>query len=474
MNRRPYSRPIPPHYMVGPSAVHDTISGRILADGYPVVVDLAESLGSRMVDRITGRSYLDFFSCFCSLPLGWNHPALCELEGELGRLSVNKITNSDLYTTEYADAVESIASDAMPSHLDRMFFIAGGAMGVENTMKAAMDWKFQKLNGAGPVDSNCQRADAQDGFCWNVDLELSSKISIGHFREAFHGRSGYTLSVTNTDPAKSERFTKHKWPRFSNPKINFPIDENEKQRLIEAESKTLEQIRAHAEESDDSMAAVIIEPIQGEGGDNHFTDRFLNDLQSLTHEIDALFIVDEVQTGVGATGRMWAFEHSDIRPDLVAFGKKMQVCGMFAGGRLHEVEENVLTTSSRINSTWGGDLSDMVRGAEILRTIHRDDLLQNTARRGEELLQGLSEISNEYSFVSNIRGRGTMCAFTLPDTNLRDEYRQYALDEGLFTLTSGPNSIRLRPPLTMGADEVQEAIVGFEAAARKLNSRQVE
>ena len=460
--------------MVAPSAVHDTVSGRILADGYPVVVDLDESLGSRMVDRVTGQSYLDFFSCFCSLPLGWNHPALRELEGELGRLSVNKITNSDLYTSEYADAVESIAADSVPAHLDRMFFIAGGAMGVENTMKAAMDWKYQKMYGGGLPNSDCQRSVGQDEFCWKADADLSSSISIGHFKEAFHGRSGYTLSVTNTDPVKSKRFTKHKWPRFSNPKIEFPIDENENQRLLEAEAKTLEQIRTHAETSDNSMAALIIEPIQGEGGDNHFTNRFLNDLQSLTHDIDALFIVDEVQTGVGATGRMWAFEHAGLQPDLVAFGKKMQVCGMFAGGRLHDVEENVLTESSRINSTWGGNLADMVRGAEILRTIHRDDLLMNTAQRGDELLRGLSEMSEEYSFVNNVRGSGTMCAFSLSGTAQRDAYRRLALDEGLFTLTCGPSSIRLRPPLTMDASEIQEALAGFEVAARKLRASIVE
>ena len=445
--------------------LHDRLQQSILADGYDLVIDLNRSQGSRMYDSYSEKSYIDFFSCFASLPIGWNHPDLLELQNEFGRISVNKISNSDLYTEEYASAVEIIKEKSCPSHLDRMFFVSGGSLAVENSMKAAMDWKYQKID--FQPTSSCHSSNQKNDFCWSEDMVNSSKISIGHFREAFHGRSGYTLSVTNTDPNKTKRFSKHKWPRFSNPIIKYPHTIEEDNRLLEVEGDVLEEIRTSAA-GNSNLAAVLIEPIQGEGGDNHFTNRFLKDLQEICHEIDALFIVDEVQTGMGATGKMWAFEHAGIEPDIVAFGKKMQVCGMFAGGRLHENEDNVLSTSSRINSTWGGNLIDFVRSAEILKIVERDRLIENTANQGERLLNGLNELSNQYSVISSVRGKGTMCAFTLPNATLRDRYRKLAMDEGVFTLSSGSASIRLRPSLAISSDEVDEALTAFGAAAQKL------
>ena len=436
--------------------VHDALRDHILVDGFDFVVDLDKSHGSYIRNKRDGSDILDLFSCFSSLPIGWNHPGLLEIEGKLGRVSVNNITNSDLYSVEMAEAVDTIGSIAKPSYMPHMFFIAGGALGVENCLKAAMDWKQHHREAAGLAGSNDK-----------------PQISIAHFEEAFHGRSGYTMSLTNTDPVKTDRYVKFDWPRISNPKINFPLDATESTRLDDAEAAALDQLRAAADATPDEIAGVIIEPIQAEGGDNHFRDSFMRDLQRVTHEIGALFIVDEVQTGVGGTGKMWAHQHAGIQPDLLAFGKKMQVCGMMAGERLCEFEDNVFSTSSRINSTWGGNLVDYVRSAKCLEVIEDEDLVHHAEVVGAELKAGLNEMAAKHDFITNVRARGLFAAFTLPNRSLRDEFRKRALASGVLVLNSGFESIRLRPGLNISSDEINEALNVFESTASSVASKMV-
>jgi hypothetical protein len=195
---------------------------------------------------------------------------------------------------------------------------------------------------------------------WKVrqNFRKGSKAELGHqilhFREAFHGRTGYTVSMTNTaDPRKHQYFAKFDWPRVSNPHLRFPVDAAELDRVQKAETATLAEIRAAFAARKDDIAAILLEPIQAEGGDHHFRTEFLVALKAIAHEHDALLIFDEVQTGVGLTGRFWAHEGLGVQPDLLAFGKKMQVCGMLGGGRIDDEPDNVFKVSSRINSTWG-------------------------------------------------------------------------------------------------------------------------
>ena len=450
---------------LGADLVHSTLGRHILADGYDFVIDLDKSAGCHFHDSRSGRDILDMFSCFASLPLGWNHPDLLAAKGELARASVNKVANSDLYTEAMAESVAAFGRIAAPSYLPHHFFVSGGALAVENTMKAAMDWKSHDREAIG--------IDASGKFDWDTDQEKSSHLTIGHFHEAFHGRSGYTLSVTNTDPNKTARFAKFDWPRFDNPKIHFPVDEAENARLDACEAATLDSIRAHAEANPDTMAAIIMEPIQGEGGDNHFRDSFLRDMRSVCDEVGALYIFDEVQTGMGATGRMWAHQHSSVEPDMIAFGKKSQVCGLMAGPRLKEFDDNVFATSSRINSTWGGNLTDFVRARLILETIERDDLVRNAEVVGAELIAGLNEFGASHEMVSSVRGRGLFAAFTLPSHDIRNRFNSACLEAGMHVLNSGTQSIRLRPSLTFSSDEVNEGLNILESVANSIESSAV-
>jgi L-lysine 6-transaminase len=426
---------------IAPSAVHATLGRHMLADGYDMVLDLDKSKGRRLHDARSGREYLDLFSFFATLPIGFNHPKMQDLDflESLTRAALVNPTNSDIYTTDFAEFVEVFGRVAMRAHLPHAFFIAGGALGVENALKAAMDWK---------VRQNFRKG-----------LKVEKGHQILHFREAFHGRSGYTVSMTNTaDPRKYEYFAKFDWPRVSNPYLNFPVDAAEVQRVQTAEAASLLEIRRAFAERPDDIAAIVLEPIQAEGGDHHFRPEFLAQVKSVAHEHDALLIFDEVQTGVGLTGSFWAHDALRVTPDLLAFGKKMQVCGMLGGGRIDDEPDNVFQVSSRINSTWGGNLVDMVRSRRYLEIIEEENLVENAAKVGAHLLARLQAVQEAMpDVVSNARGRGLMCAIDLPDTETRNRAIDKAYELGLMILGCGHRSIRFRPPLDITAAEVDEA-----------------
>ncbi len=438
---------------IKPEKVIPALQEHILVDGFHVIIDLEKSHGSWIRDAITGRDILDFYAYFASLPIGHNHPALAadkEFMAALSRATMANPANSDIYCAEYAAIVDTFARLAKPSFLHYMFFVAGGALAVENALKTAFDWKVRKNRAAGRG-------------------ELGTQIL--HFKEAFHGRSGYTMSLTNTDPLKVDAYPKFNWPRITNPKLEFPLTDASLARVAELERQAVSEIEAAFARAPHDIAAIIIEPIQGEGGDNHFRPEFFRELRRLADKHDAMLIFDEVQTGVGTTGRMWAFEHFGVNPDILVFGKKAQVCGIMVGPRVDEVPDNVFKLSGRINSTWGGNLADMVRGAKYLDVIHQEHLVENAARMGERLLSGLNAIAQRFPQVTCVRGRGTFCAFTLPSIEARNQVRQACWDLGLATLSSGPRSVRFRPCLNVTADEIDTGLNIIEQALKKLEKR---
>jgi L-lysine 6-transaminase len=435
--------------------VHAALGRHILADGYDMVLDVDRSHGRRLWDARRGRAILDMFSFFATAPVGLNHPKLADpvFREKLLRAALANPTNSDIYTVEFAEFVETFGRVGIPSYLPYAFFVAGGALGVENALKAAMDWKVRR------------------NFRKGLTVERGHQIL--HFKDAFHGRSGYTMSLTNTaDPRKYLYFSKFDWPRIANPALRFPADAREIERVEALERQAVEEIqRAFVERADD-IAAILIEPIQAEGGDNHFRPEFMRALRQLADENDALLIFDEVQSGVGLTGRFWAHQHTDVKPDLLAFGKKMQVCGMLAGPRIDEEPENVFKVSSRLNSTWGGNLVDMVRSQRYLEIIEQDGLVRNAAAVGAHLQAGLQALQARLPAVfSNARGRGLMCAIDFPDGATRDNVADEAYEMGMMILACGSVSVRFRPPLDVTPAEIDEAIGILEAAATKVVAR---
>lgn len=428
---------------VKPSEVMDILRQYMLVDGYDLVVDLKNSSGNYLVDSRNSNKYLDFFSFFASNPLGFNHPRMLEpnVQQKLAKAATQKPSNSDFYTIELAEFVNNFFTKALPQDVFKyIFLISGGALSVENALKTAFDWKIRKNFGKGYKE------------------EHGSQIL--HFQQAFHGRSGYTLSMTNTaDPRKTMYFAKFKWPRVLNPKLSFPFNEENLAKVEKLEQESINQIKSAIKENPDDIAAIIIEPIQGEGGDNHFRKEFFTSLREICDENEILLIYDEIQSGAGITGKWWAFEHFDVKPDIMCFGKKTQVCGIVVSDRIDDVEGHVFQESSRINSTWGGNFVDIVRSTIYIDIITQDNLVNNAATQGEYFLGQLQNLANDFpGIISNARGKGLFLAFDLPSAEIRNKIIDEAFSRKMVILKSGVQSIRFRPSLIVSQSEIDEGI----------------
>ncbi len=437
-------------YSIAPQDVRQVIGRHTLADGLQTVIDLEKSHGSWIVDSVTGKEYLDLFAMFASMTVGYNHPVLLANKDRLVAAAVNKPTLSDIYTREYAEFVAAFEEVGIPDYLPYAFFIEGGALAVENALKAAFDWKVRKNLAAGRGEKGSQ---------------------VIHFQHCFHGRTGYTLSMTDSpDHRKTMYFPKFDWPRITYPRLRFPITEAVKLEVEALEEKALGEIKRAIQDNPHDIAALIIEPIQGEGGDNHIHPEFAVSLRRVCDEEEIILIYDEVQTGVGITGVFWCHEHfgEDARPDIIAFGKKSQVCGILAGQRLDEVESNVFHESSRINSTFGGNLVDMVRFNLILQVIQDEKLVERARTQGQYLLEKLEALADEFpGYVSNVRGKGLFAAFDLPSGTERNALLSALYDNGAIVLGCGDRSIRFRPHLTVTREEIDLA---YDLLAKSVRS----
>lgn len=425
---------------ISPSEVRDALKSCMLVDGLDLVLDFENSRDVWIKDSKSRKMFFDFFSFFASSPLRINHPKLKTFDfiKKIGEIAAtNKPSNSDIYSVEMAEFVAAFRKFAMPRIFKKVFFIDSGTLAVENALKIAFDWKIKK------------------NFHKGYKEEKGTKII--HFREAFHGRSGYTLSLTNTDPNKTDLFPKFKWPRVMNPKLLFPIESN-LPIIMKNEKTSINEINEAIKNNPDDIAAIIIEPVQCEGGDNFFRKDFFLKLREIADENDILLIYDEVQTGFGITGRMWAYQHY-VPPDIIAFGKKSQVCGVMATDRIEDIEDNCLNKSGRINSTWGGNIVDMVRSKKNLEIMNEDSIVENAERQGAFLLSALKELSkNFYSIISNARGLGLLCAFDFHNAEIRKKFLETAFLNNLLILPCGHKSVRFRPVLDITKNELMEGL----------------
>jgi L-lysine 6-transaminase len=438
--------------VISPGSVIAELEKHILVDGFKLIFDLERSRGSRFFDAATGRELIDLYSFYASQPIGFNHPYFerPEVQADLLAAAKVKVASADVYTVQYATFVQTFARVMHLPPLERFFFIEGGALAVENALKAAMDWKVRKNLAAGRGERGTE---------------------IMHFEQAFHGRSGYTMSLTNTDPRKIAYYPKFPWPRISTPKLDFSLPEAERlKQVVEKEKLAEQQIRQVLAQKAADIAAIIIEPIQGEGGDNHFRAEFLQLLRRICDENEMLLIFDEVQCGMGLTGKNWCCQHYGVLPDLLAFGKKAQVCGVLAGPRLDEVKDNCFRLPSRISSTWGGNFTDYVRSTHNLRIIEQEKLVENARVQGARFLAGLQELAQRYSVVTAVRGRGLMLAFDLPNAAMRDAFWKGAYEIGLLVVRCGERSIRLRPVLDVKSDIIEESLRIMDQQCQRLSA----
>ena len=411
---------------------------KYLFDSFPIVWNIQKSQNSFLYDIHTNEEYLDFHGGFGSNPIGWNHPKLTKhfSSGLWNKHFLNKPANCDFYTQEYIEFIDKFQTTIIPKNYPHLFFIDGGALAVENALKIAMDWKYQK-NGDNNED-----------------------LSIAHFTKAFHGRSGYTMSLTNTEPHKTKNFTKFNWPRFLPSIKTGTLPQNQEV----YDEFAIGEVEKYFKEHHKSIAGLIIEPIQCEGGDRHFTKYFLQNLQRLCNEHDVLFILDEVQTGFYTTGKTWCFQHYDLEPDLVCFGKKSQQCGVFGGKRLDEIQNHCFNTSGRLGSTWGGNHIDMIRSSKIIDIIKEDNLELNATERGNQWSDEMKMIQSNK--INNIRNLGLIMSFDCESTEKRNQLLDILKKNKLLALGAGENTIRMRPNLAVSKTDisncVQKTIKGLE------------
>ncbi|MBA8826847.1 L-lysine 6-transaminase [Saccharopolyspora lacisalsi] len=423
---------------------------RVTGDLLDVVVDLESGRGCRLRDARDGTEYLDMTMFFSSAPLGHGHPGLREpdFEAALVRAGRVKPANPDFATTEQARFAETFQRVLGDPRLPLLFFIDGGTLAVENALKVAFDWKT-KIN-------------ARKGLAVRGSRVL-------HLEHAFHGRSGYTLSLTNTDPVKIRDYPMFDWPRIPSPAV-VPGEDWDDPELLPEERVAVEAAGAALRRYGHEIACFCYEPVQGEGGDRHLRPAFLHAMQELCGEHDVLTVADEVQTGGGLTGSAWAYQTLGLSPDLVAFGKRVQVCGVMGGRRVLDVPDNAFREGSRISSTWGGALTDMVRATRILEVVEDEHLLDSSRRMGELLLSELRVLSSEFpSLVEAPRGRGLMCAIDFTDPALRDRAIAVAREHhNVLFLPSGPRSLRWRPSLSVRKDEIADAVLSLRKTLGEL------
>ncbi len=424
---------------------------RLLIDGFHLVVDLKKSRGAHIYNQLDKKTYLDFYAFFGSLPVGFHHPGLKNkgYQKALLEASQTKVALSDVYSPHFSRFVDVFDTLALRKQFKHLFFIEGGACAVENALKVAFDWKTR------------------------LNKKRGSTIEAGqiiHFRQSFHGRLGYSISMTDSfDPRKTEYFPKFPWPRVLNPKINVYEEECYPLTIEEREAKSLSQIHAVIKQFGPQIAAIIIEPIQSEGGDNHFRPQFLAALRNIADEHDILLIFDEVQTGLGGSGKWWCWENFGIKPDIMTFAKKVQVGGIAVTDRIdREGIENCFKISSRINSTFGGNLTDMVRATRYIEIIEEYDLFKNVREREKQFLDGFQNLSHRYP-LTNIRGLGTLFAFDVPTEALRKKVLQAAIEkEFVLLLASGKRTIRFRPTLSITKEEIDEGLTRLDKALKRV------
>ncbi|OGQ05934.1 MAG: L-lysine 6-transaminase [Deltaproteobacteria bacterium RIFCSPLOWO2_01_44_7] len=429
----------------------ETLKRSILVDGFHVVIDLKKSKGAHVYNELDKKMYLDFYSFFGSLPIGFNHPGLKNksYQNALNEVSQIKVALSDVYSSHFARFVDVFNAIAIRKHFRYLFFVEGGALAVENALKVAFDWKTRL---------NVKRG---------LDIEASQII---HFQQGFHGRTGYTICMTDSpDLRKTQYFPKFPWPRILNPKINVYEEELHPSTVEERERKALQQIRAVLNQLGLQTAAIIIEPIQSEGGDNHFRPEFLKKLREIADQNDILLIFDEVQTGLGLSGEWWCWENFGVKPDIMTFGKKVQVGGIAVTDRIDkEGIDHCFKISSRINSTFGGNLVDMVRATRYIEIIKEYGLLKNIRERGGQFLKGFIQLSHTYP-LTNIRGLGGILAFDVPSEEVRQKILRTAIErERLLILPSGKRSVRFRPSLSITKAEVEEGLQRLEKTLKQV------
>ncbi|KAJ5470166.1 hypothetical protein N7530_007523 [Penicillium desertorum] len=405
-----------------------------------MLTDFHQSVGNYIAD-LDGNKLLDVYAQIASIPVGYNNPHLQKIaaSSEMVSALINRPALGNFPSSDWAHVLKTGVLRAAPKGLNQVFTAMAGSDANETAYKAAFMY-YRQMQRGGP---GAEFTEEELLSTMNNQSPGSPQLSILSFKSAFHGRLFGSLSTTRSKAIHKLDIPAFDWPQASFPQLKYPLEDHVQENAAE-EQRCLAEVERLIKEFHNPVAAVMVEPIQSEGGDNHASPAFFQGLRDITKRTNVLFIVDEVQTGVGATGKFWAHDHWNLSspPDMVTFSKKAQTAGYYFGNPALRPNKPY-----RQFNTWMGDPARALIFRGILEEIERLGLVENTRTTGDYLYGGLARLAEKYpQHFQNLRGKnqGTFIAW---DTPKRDQFIAKAKSFGVNIGGSGPSAIRLRPML---------------------------
>tara|TARA_Y100001934_G_C12281283_1_gene740050 strand:- start:108 stop:1346 length:1239 start_codon:yes stop_codon:yes gene_type:complete len=406
-----------------------------------ILCDLSKSKGSYIYDVRRETEFLDLGGSFGPRPLGINHPKMMDPEflTSLGRIAMHK----DVFSIEASSFVDKFSTIPLGSHFEKVHFVDGESSALQAALNLALDWKSRRNLAAS---QGAQRA------------------QIIHFDDGSDGRE---RGASQRAQGQISRDFALKVP---SPLVRFPLREENVTDIEKREERSLQEIEALFVAHPNNIAGIILEPIQSEGGDNYFHTEFLKELRGLCDRHDSLLIFDEVHTGLTGTGQWWDWQYHGVKPDLMVFGARAQVCGIALAQRVHESKGPIVSPGASL-ARFEGRLVDMMWCQRMIEIIEEDDLLSSAATMGDYLHKLVNDIPDIIPEISNIRGRGLWVTFDFPSAVERDKVVAACFEEMLIVRPCGDSSIRIRPTLDVKADAIGRGIAQLEAALCKTYGR---